>query len=109
MGLRLEREKRIVNKMIKIYCKDNHQSNGSELCSECENLKDYAYKKLLRCPFAKDKPVCAKCKIHCYNIQKKEQVKEVMRYSGPKMIFKHPIDTIIYFYNKLIHINHTPT
>ncbi|MFO7830329.1 MAG: nitrous oxide-stimulated promoter family protein [Bacteroidales bacterium] len=108
MDSRLEREKRIVSKMIKIYCIDNHQSDGSELCSECEDLKNYAFKKLLRCPFAKNKPVCSKCKIHCYNTQKREHVKKIMRYSGPKMIYKHPIDTMIYFYNKLIHINYTP-
>ena len=108
MDPRLIREKRIVSKMIKIYCQDNHHSNGSELCKECEDLKAYAYKKLLRCPFAKDKPVCEKCKIHCYNTQKKEQIKKVMRYSGPKMAYKHPIDTIIYFYDKLRHLNYTP-
>lgn len=108
MHPRLKREKRIVSRMIEIYCHDNHYSNGSVLCAECEVLKDYAFKRLLQCPFSKDKPVCANCKIHCYNTQKKEQIKEVMRYSGPKMIYKHPIDTIIYFYNKIIHINYTP-
>lgn len=53
MDSRLVREKRIVSKMIKIYCHDNHHSNGSELCKECEDLKAYAYKKLLHCPLPK--------------------------------------------------------
>ncbi|MBG0765596.1 MAG: nitrous oxide-stimulated promoter family protein, partial [Tissierellales bacterium] len=35
-----------------------------------------------------------KCSIHCYekNVQKK--VKEIMRYSGPRIIFYHPITSL---------------
>lgn len=109
MDSRLEREKRIVGNMIKIYCHNNHISNGSGLCADCEDLKTYAFKRLLRCPFAKDKPVCSKCKIHCYNTQKREHIKKVMQYSGPKMAYKNPVDTILYIFDKLRHINHTPT
>jgi len=108
MHPRIAREKRIMNKMIKMYCQKNHYSKKRELCSDCEELKAYANRKLLRCPFAKDKPICAKCKIHCYNTQRREEIKKIMRYTVPKMIYKHPIDTIIYFFNKLIHINYTP-
>lgn len=108
MHPRIAREKRIVDKMITIYCQKNHHSKNGALCPECEELKAYTHKRLLCCPFAKDKPVCAKCKIHCYNTQRREQIKKVMRYAGPKMVYKHPIDTIIYFYHKLIHFNYTP-
>ena len=106
MHPRIAREKRMVGKMIKVYC---HQRNNEELCPDCENLKAYANKKLLRCPFAKDKPVCSKCSIHCYNSKKREQIKKVMRYAGPKMILRHPLDTLLYFYNKIIFFNYTPT
>lgn len=37
------------------------------------------------------KPVCGKCKIHCYKPSMREKIKMVMRYSGPRMIYKHPV------------------
>jgi hypothetical protein len=75
--------------MIHIYCKGNHNSNGI-LCEECEQLNEYAFQKLLYCPFEENKPVCSDCTVHCYKPDMRLKVKEVMRYSGPKMIFRHP-------------------
>lgn len=37
------------------------------------------------------KPTCNKCPIHCYKPEPKEQMRLVMRYSGPRMLLKHPI------------------
>ena len=37
-----EREKRMVNEMINLYCKKPHPTKGKELCSECEELNEYA-------------------------------------------------------------------
>jgi len=79
--------------MIRIYCRDNHGSGG-EICHECAELKVYAEKRLEKCPYQEDKPTCANCPIHCYKQDRREQVKAVMRYAGPRMIFKHPIFAI---------------
>ena len=38
-----------------------------------------------------DKPTCANCPIHCYKPVRKEQVKRIMRYAGPRMLLRHPI------------------
>ena len=32
-----------------------------------------------------------KCKIHCYGKGYKERAKEIMAFSGPKLLLKHPI------------------
>lgn len=104
MDKRIDREKKVVTLMVKQYCEDNHSPN--ELCVECSDLLEYAYARLLCCPFAEDKPVCSKCTIHCYNKNYKNQIIDVMRHSGPKMIYKYPKDTILYFWDKLKHINH---
>ncbi len=101
MHKRIQREKRIVNLMISHYCRSEHNSNN-ELCEDCNDLKEYAEKRLLKCPFLKDKPVCSSCNIHCYNRNQKEKIKLVMRTVGPKMIFKHPKDAIWYLFYKLI-------
>ena len=92
MHVRTKREKRIVAKMIEKFCQDNH--NSSNLCESCRELKEYAFKRLISCPFEKDKPICSKCKNHCYNKNQQGRIKEVMRYAGPKMLMKYPKDTI---------------
>ncbi|PLX13815.1 MAG: nitrous oxide-stimulated promoter family protein [Marinilabiliales bacterium] len=101
MHPRVQREKRILETMIHTYCREVHKA--SDLCVECEDLIEYAEKRLLSCPFLKDKPVCSKCDIHCYNTKQKDKIKAVMRKVGPKMILTHTFDTIWYYYYKFIH------
>lgn len=99
MGKRIEREKRVVKLMIQKYCSNFH--NSEILCAECADLLNYSVKHLLACPFAENKPACSACTIHCYSKNYKNKIKQVMRFSGPKMIFEHPKDTIYYFFDKL--------
>lgn len=89
-----------VKTMIEIYCKDNHGSIG--LCDECEKLAQYAEERLKNCKFKEKKPVCGKCTIHCYKSEMREKIKNVMKYSGPRMIYKHPLMLIKYVKNKLL-------
>jgi len=98
MHPRINREKRIINLMISNFCLDVHESN--ELCGDCNELKDYAEKRLLSCPFIKNKPVCSNCNIHCYNKHHQDKMKQVMRIVGPKMIYTHTMDTLWYFFYK---------
>ncbi len=91
-----EGEKRVVNKMISIYCHFKHKQ-GKKLCEECESLNNYAVQRLERCPFGEDKPTCGTCTVHCYKNDMRNKIKEVMRFSGPRMLFYHPIDAIRYF------------
>jgi len=90
---RITREKETSEKMLKIYCQDKHGDNKG-LCSSCQELYQYALQRLDRCKFQANKPTCEKCPIHCYRKDMRQQVREVMRYSGPRMIFKHPIAAI---------------
>jgi len=93
---RVNRERVTIERMIEIYCKHKHKS-GDDLCTECSELLKYAKCRLENCKFGSDKPVCAKCKIHCYKKDMREKIRSVMRYSGPKMMFLHPILTIGHF------------
>ena len=74
--------------MVVMYCLHHH--GGAKLCESCAELADYAATKLDRCPFGGDKPVCTKCLIHCYRQEPKEKMREVMRFAGPRMIWRHP-------------------
>ncbi|MBY8990364.1 MAG: nitrous oxide-stimulated promoter family protein [Candidatus Lokiarchaeota archaeon] len=86
----LEREKITLHTMINMYCKKSHDSTNQS-CSECMELFKYAEERLKLCRFGEDKPTCEKCPIHCYKPEMREKVRNVMRYSGPRMIYSHPI------------------
>lgn len=84
-----EREKKIVSQMIALYCRKNH--GGKTLCPECAALDAYARQRSDKCPFMETKTFCSNCKAHCYRPAMREKIREVMRFSGPRMMFHHPV------------------
>jgi len=89
---RIEEEKRVVRWMIELYCRKQH--GGKELCPDCKALAAYCNSRLDGCKFGESKPTCKKCPVHCYKPDMREEIRKVMRYSGPRMIFHHPIAAI---------------
>ena len=92
-----EREKAMVSDMIRVYCKGNHAAYDKKnkcLCKECQALDDYARMRSDKCPFMETKTFCSNCKVHCYKPEMRQRIKEVMRYSGPRMLFVHPVACI---------------
>lgn len=87
---RIAREKRTIRAMVRIYCR-NHHGPAAGPCGECAELLEYALGRLDRCPFAAGKPTCADCTVHCYKPAMRDRVHSVMRYAGPRMIFRHPV------------------
>lgn len=87
---RMAREQRTVEAMIEIYCHGQHGTED-DLCAECQTLHYYAQQRLSRCPFQEGKTTCAKCPIHCYKPAMRQQIRSVMRYAGPRMLYRHPI------------------
>lgn len=92
MSCCIDSEKRIVEKMIRIYCKNKHTEKS--ICSECLNLLNYAHLKLDKCKYQKNKPSCKKCITHCYKVEERNKIKNVMRFAGPRILWQHPIATI---------------
>lgn len=88
---RLRREARTVAVMVGIYCRDIHSSPRGQLCNECQDLVDYALLRLSKCPWQEAKTTCANCPVHCYKPERREQIRRVMRYAGPRMLLRHPI------------------
>lgn len=82
-------EKRTLETMIGMFCK--HLTRNGIICSDCQKLQTYAFNKIDKCRFSTFKPNCKDCKVHCYKPVMREKIKEVMRYAGPRMIYKHPI------------------
>ena len=87
-----EREKEIVSLMIAIYCRKKH--GDKTLCPGCAALDAYARQRSDKCPFMETKTFCSNCKVHCYKNDMRDKIRAVMRFSGPRMIFYHPIMAI---------------
>ncbi len=87
---RLAREKRTIEAMLAIYCRAHHAA-GHDLCADCDQLMQYALCRLDRCPFGAAKTTCARCPIHCYSPRMRAQIKEVMRFAGRRMAWRHPL------------------
>ncbi len=86
---RLLREYETVYAMISIFCKKHH---GSQIiCDDCQEVLDYSVERLKKCSFGEDKPTCVNCLVHCYKPGMRERIRKVMRFSGPRMIYRHPV------------------
>jgi hypothetical protein len=81
--------------MIRLYCRA-HRHGKEGLCPSCLEVDRYARTRLEKCPYGEAKPTCLNCPIHCYSPSMKERVREVMRWSGPRMIFRHPVLAIFH-------------
>ncbi len=88
--------------MIRMNCRDNHpvsvgttpgELGGpdlSSLCPDCVALLEYSLARIDACRFGSEKPTCARCSVHCYRPVMREQIRAAMRYSGPRMTYRHP-------------------
>ena len=72
-------EKETVGLMIELYCRGNHGTPKGQLCPDCAALRDYADARVGHCPHMATKP------------EMREQIRQVMRWSGPRMLFHHPV------------------
>lgn len=99
---RIEREKKTVEQMIRLYCRHHHGGPmflryhliRADLCDECRELLEYAHARLSHCPHGNGKPSCRKCTVHCYAPRRRMQIKRVMAYAGPQMLMRNPVAAI---------------
>ena len=87
---RLAREWQTMTVMVRIYCRDKHHPDGG-LCGDCQQFLEYAGRRLERCRFGPEKPTCARCPVHCYQRDRREQVRAIMRHAGPRMAWEQPL------------------
>lgn len=81
--------------MITLYCRRKHGTKiREELCPDCQKLCEYAQARSEHCPFMEQKTFCANCRVHCYKTDMREAIREVMRFSGPRMLLYHPVMTL---------------
>jgi hypothetical protein len=98
---------------IRVYCKHRHAEAdkspvalkthdvtaiaGRELvlCESCGKLLAHAFVKRSHCPMD-PKPACKHCPSHCYHPEYRAQIREVMRFSGRKMVLGGRLDYLFH-------------
>ncbi|MGE4214215.1 MAG: nitrous oxide-stimulated promoter family protein [Anaerotignaceae bacterium] len=90
---KVKKEKELVQCMVEIYCHSKH-GKSKILCEDCNNLLAYAFKRIDSCPFMETKTFCSNCKVHCYSPVMRERIRQVMAFSGPRLLFVHPFAAI---------------
>lgn len=112
---RLRSDAAMLARMVEIYCHDHPrgQQKGDiprrgmleeidldriSLCPQCSELLIHGLVKRITCPFdsppEKTKPRCKHCPEPCYSDRYRQFVKEVMRYSGLRLIRSGRVDLL---------------
>lgn len=96
--MKIDRDKRTIRLMVELYTR--HKLHLSQPSAEYEELITYACARLDHCRYGEGKPACKNCPIHCYKPEMRQKIKEVMKWSGPRMIFLSPMPTLRHLFNK---------
>lgn len=101
---------RLIGKFVEVYCTGRHGTvertpfplpgglGERRLCPECSVFTNYAVTRRIKCPLEAGKPTCKHCKVHCYNPANLEKVKEIMAYSGKKLMLRGRLDYIWHYF-----------
>jgi predicted amidophosphoribosyltransferase len=92
---KIEKDKATVAFMIELYCR--HKEGNSTLCPRCKQIMEYAMDRLEHCRYGVNKVACKNCPTHCYRPEMRQAIREVMRYSGPRMMIYAPWIAIKHF------------
>jgi hypothetical protein len=92
-----EKEMQIVSEMITLYCRQQHRTMVG-LCAECAGLLAYSKERIAQCPLMETKTFCSSCSVHCYEAKRREKIRSVMKFSGPRMIFFRPLTALKHLY-----------
>jgi len=94
----------MIGRFVQVYCTGRHGAAEQScfplparlgelrICLECALITEYAVNKRLKCPLEKEKPSCKHCRVHCYAAVKRKKIREIMAYSGRKMIMRGRLD-----------------
>jgi len=69
------------------------------ICVECADLLAHGMKKRALCPLD-PKPTCKSCHVHCYTPEYRQKIREIMAYSGRRMILRGRLDYLWHYFIK---------
>lgn len=109
--MKTARDLLILGRFIQVYCDGHHRHELREaadlkfcrvedllgkapvLCEACSKLLAHAFFKRLHCPM-NPKPACKHCPDHCYHANYRQEIRQVMRYSGWALIRRGRLDLL---------------
>jgi hypothetical protein len=71
--------------------------SACRLCPECRELLDYAIARRRVCPLD-PKPACKDCPIHCYKAEQRAKIRNIMRFSGRRLILRGRLDLLWHYF-----------
>jgi hypothetical protein len=113
MEKELARDLKTLARFVGVYCKYRHgqaakgpvrlKTHDVEaiagrpvlLCSSCAKLLAHAFVKRSNCPLD-PKPACKHCPRHCYHPAYRQQIREVMKYSGRRLVLSGRLDYLLH-------------
>ena len=105
-----KKDVKLISKFVEVYCEGHHGKAARNpfhlhgglgrrsLCPDCAEFMAYAMAKRVKCPLEAEKPSCKKCRIHCYAKTQRELVREIMAYSGRKLMLQGRLDYIWHYF-----------
>ena len=109
---KVKKDLKVLALFTSVYCQDHHPAEKQCLsdldpqlailerypcCDACLSLLHYAIERRLNCPLD-EKPACKHCKVHCYNVEYREKVRFIMRYSGQTLIKRGRLDLLWHYF-----------
>jgi hypothetical protein len=109
----LRKDLRTLALFIRVYCRHRHAQADKKhvsllthdlqsicgrdvvLCADCAKLLTHAFVKRTHCPYD-PKPACKHCPTHCYHPTYRAKIREVMRFSGRKMLLHGRLDYLFH-------------
>ena len=87
----------VLTRFVEVYCDRKHATAGGALCPECRELLEYAAGRLHACPYD-PKPKCKECKTHCYAPERRQRIREVMKFSGMHFVKRGRVDWLVKYF-----------
>ncbi len=109
---RQRKDLKVLTNFVATFCRAKHEGQSPFLlppelaaistrplllCDECGSLLMYAFEKRRKCPLD-PKPSCKHCNIHCYSKEYRAKVREIMAFSGRRMIMRGRLDYLWHYF-----------
>lgn len=111
-----QNDMRILTDFVQVYCHARHDRSlrtpfepppelrhrypkGVDLCPDCAGLLAHGIQKRRKCPLD-PKPSCKHCRVHCYSKEYRAKIREVMAFSGRRMILRGRLDYLWHYFSK---------
>jgi hypothetical protein len=103
---------KVLVNFVQVFCTNRHRDQagcelpadladlfkrGLDLCPDCRALVEYALAKRSACPLD-PKPSCKKCHIHCYSPAYRARIREIMAFSGRRMVLRGRLDYFWHYF-----------